>query len=112
MMDWFRESIHYAKNQPALAITSILVVVLLIAVGVLSVRISLLIGDLRQETQDRIQLTCNMSFANGQALLDTAAEEEEVPPEIVEIYRSNLQRYTNAEIRKFAPEFQCEIPKD
>lgn len=64
--------------------------------------------DLEREEEDRVQMACEMSFANGQALLDTVADD--VEPETTERYRENLQRRANEVIHRYDPEFDCKIP--
>jgi len=110
-MTWLRESLDYARKHVALSVACGMIVVTLMAVGLVALRVSILYGDLRQETQDRIQLACDMSFANGQALLDTAARDQEVPPETIEVFRKNLKHYADIEIKKYDPNVQCEIPE-
>lgn len=111
MSDWVRVSIAYAKKQPALALAFCLASVTLILTAGVGVWLSVVAGNLEQETKDRIQLACDMSFANGQAILDTAAQDEEVPEETIELYRHNLQVQANRAIRKFDPDFECSIPE-
>lgn len=108
-MNWVRQSWQQAKRTPlpALAFTfGVLTVMLSSLTGFMAWRAAEAVG---REEEARIQLACEMSYANGQALLDTVTD---VEPEVVERYRQNLQRRANEAIRKYDPEFVCKIPEE
>lgn len=112
MVDWLKESWRIAKAQPLTAglyISITLTLLLASTSAFLSYRTTL---ALNREVKERIQLTCNISLANGRSIIETASRDEPIPPEVVELYQSIQLRNINIEIRKFDPDFECTPPSE
>ena len=108
-MNWVRESWRQAKREPVPALAFALVILTVLMASLSSWFSYRTSAGLTDEFKDRIQMSCEMAFANGQALLDSVTD---VDPEVVEKYRRNLQRRTNEVIQRYDPGFDCKIPEE
>src|SRR5688572_2468146 len=109
-MNWVRESWAAAKREPVPALAFCFGILTVLLVVVSSWFAYMAVQRVKQEAEARIQLACEMSFANGKALLDTVADD--VDPKVVENYRRNLELRANEAIHKFDPDFECKIPEE
>lgn len=106
----FRDSWEKAKRQPAAALGVVCVVIALLLTTCNQIKLVQITDDLKTEQHNSIQRNCDMGFANGQAVLDTASASSTIPPEVIKLYRENLQRNANAVLRRYDPKFHCTIP--